>query len=244
MACRKDAYPDILDFQSVSVQTIKQLTYAQAPSSKCTRLALTSNISFGTTCKKTVQHVRLSTTTRMGNFGGFYSACTANRSGWFPQLRLAGQSTMTSSRCLLQAPWPTMLNSVAASTTTTRDKTRTKLRKKLPELDETELEEMFVRGSGPGGQATNKTSNCVVLKHSPSGITVKCHQTRSLPENQKIARELMKERLDIHYHGEDSAVLQQKAAHRKKVSEKTRRTKVKLEKLKKMKEMLMEDKEV
>jgi protein subunit release factor B len=40
-------------------------------------------------------------------------------------------------------------------------------------LDENELEEQFVKGHGPGGQATNKTSNCVVLKHVPSGIVVK-----------------------------------------------------------------------
>lgn len=40
-------------------------------------------------------------------------------------------------------------------------------------LDENELEEQFVKGHGPGGQATNKTSNCVVLKHIPSGIVVK-----------------------------------------------------------------------
>lgn len=40
-------------------------------------------------------------------------------------------------------------------------------------LTEAELEEQFVRGNGPGGQATNKTNNCVVLKHVPSGIVVK-----------------------------------------------------------------------
>ena len=40
-------------------------------------------------------------------------------------------------------------------------------------LNESELEEQFVKGHGPGGQATNKTSNCVVLKHVPSGIVVK-----------------------------------------------------------------------
>uniref|UniRef100_A0A3B5L3R8 Prokaryotic-type class I peptide chain release factors domain-containing protein n=1 Tax=Xiphophorus couchianus TaxID=32473 RepID=A0A3B5L3R8_9TELE len=33
---------------------------------------------------------------------------------------------------------------------------------------------------GPGGQATNKTSNCVVLKFIPTWIVVKCHQTRSV----------------------------------------------------------------
>ncbi|KAJ3603997.1 hypothetical protein NHX12_028738 [Muraenolepis orangiensis] len=55
----------------------------------------------------------------------------------------------------------------------------------LPVLMEDELEEQFVRGSGPGGQATNKTSNCVVLKHTPTGIVVKCHQTRSVETNRK-----------------------------------------------------------
>lgn len=43
----------------------------------------------------------------------------------------------------------------------------------LPVLNEDELEEQFVRGTGPGGQATNKTSNCVVLKHIPTGTVVK-----------------------------------------------------------------------
>lgn len=40
-------------------------------------------------------------------------------------------------------------------------------------LAESDLDEQFVKGHGPGGQATNKTSNCVVLKHVPTGIVVK-----------------------------------------------------------------------
>lgn len=46
----------------------------------------------------------------------------------------------------------------------------------LLSLDEHELEEQFVKGHGPGGQATNKTSNCVVLRHVPSGIVVKVEE--------------------------------------------------------------------
>lgn len=38
-----------------------------------------------------------------------------------------------------------------------------------PKLNEDDLKEQFVRGSGPGGQAVNKAMNCVVLKHVPSG---------------------------------------------------------------------------
>ena len=47
---------------------------------------------------------------------------------------------------------------------------------KFPELRPEDLEEEFVRGSGPGGQSVNKTSNCVVLKHVPTGTVVKVSQ--------------------------------------------------------------------
>lgn len=40
---------------------------------------------------------------------------------------------------------------------------------RVPVLKEYELSEQHVRGSGPGGQAVNKTANCVVLKHLPTG---------------------------------------------------------------------------
>lgn len=50
----------------------------------------------------------------------------------------------------------------------------------LPVLNEDDLEEQFVRGSGPGGQATNKTSNCVVLRHIPSGTVVKVNNVLNL----------------------------------------------------------------
>lgn len=49
--------------------------------------------------------------------------------------------------------------------------------KKKPErqkivLDEKDLEEKFIKGSGPGGQAINKRVNCVDLRHIPTGIRV------------------------------------------------------------------------
>lgn len=66
----------------------------------------------------------------------------------------------------------------------------------VPKLDEADLEEQFIRGWGPGGQATNKTNNAVMLKHKPTGLIVKCHKTRSLLENKKHAREIMITKLD------------------------------------------------
>ena len=40
-------------------------------------------------------------------------------------------------------------------------------------LNEDEMEENFIKGWGKGGQKVNKTSNCVQLRHKPSGIMVK-----------------------------------------------------------------------
>ncbi|KAL5533034.1 hypothetical protein ACEPAF_4810 [Sanghuangporus sanghuang] len=65
-----------------------------------------------------------------------------------------------------------------------------------PELKEEDIEESFVRGSGPGGQSINKTSNNVQLLHKPTGIRVTCQETRSLQTNRTIARKKLLERLD------------------------------------------------
>lgn len=108
----------------------------------------------------------------------------------------------------------------------------------LPVLIEDELEEQFVRGSGPGGQATNKTSNCVVLKHIPTGIVVKCHQTRSVDINRKRAREIMREKLDISYKGEHSEVLVRKKESELRKQEKRRKANENLERKRLFKEAL------
>lgn len=97
---------------------------------------------------------------------------------------------------------------------------------RLPVLNENDLEEQFVQGSGPGGQNVNRLQNCVVLKHIPTGlffkfnlpifyfsllgIVVKCHQERLLQLNRKIARKLLLTRLDQHQNGEYSLTEQKK----------------------------------
>lgn len=43
------------------------------------------------------------------------------------------------------------------------------------------------RGSGPGGQKRNKTSNAVRLTHLPTGIAVTATESRSLKENHLFA---------------------------------------------------------
>jgi protein subunit release factor B len=64
-----------------------------------------------------------------------------------------------------------------------------------------ELAWKMVKGGGPGGQATNKTSNCALLTHLPTGIQVKCHQSRDAETNKHYALRTLKERLDVLQNG-------------------------------------------
>ncbi|GAK67075.1 uncharacterized protein PAN0_016d5301 [Moesziomyces antarcticus] len=58
-------------------------------------------------------------------------------------------------------------------------------------LDERDLAEKFVRGSGPGGQAINKLSTNVQLTHLPTGTRLTCQETRSRDRNRELARRRM-----------------------------------------------------
>ncbi|KAK4204270.1 RF-1 domain-containing protein [Triangularia verruculosa] len=69
---------------------------------------------------------------------------------------------------------------------------------------ESELEESFLKGSGPGGQKINKTSSAVQIKHIPTNIVIKCQETRSRSQNRKIARDILAARLDQLYNGAQS----------------------------------------
>lgn len=93
-------------------------------------------------------------------------------------------------------------------------------RSKVPIINENDLEEMFVKGSGPGGSAVNKNSNCVVLKHKPTGIVIKCHESRCIDDNRKLAREKLVEKLDVIENGNDSVEAQKKAIAEKKNAQK------------------------
>ncbi|KAF8794438.1 mitochondrial translation release factor in rescue-like [Argiope bruennichi] len=87
---------------------------------------------------------------------------------------------------------------------------------KFPKLDEKDIEEQFIKGHGPGGSNVNKSINCVLLKHIPTGIVVKCHESRLLQENQKIARERLLSKLDEHYNGDMSVTAQKKRIEKRK----------------------------
>ncbi|KAI9853434.1 MAG: hypothetical protein M1824_001265 [Vezdaea acicularis] len=75
-----------------------------------------------------------------------------------------------------------------------------------PTLPESSLHEVFLRGSGPGGQKINKTASAVQLKHLPTGIVIKSQATRSRTQNRKIARRLLAEKIEEMEKGEGSRV--------------------------------------
>lgn len=91
----------------------------------------------------------------------------------------------------------------------------------LQPLDEDDLTEQFVRGSGSGGQKINKTANRVVLVHEPTQIRVECQETRSLAQNRKIARKRLAMKLDEYWNGSQSKA-QQKIAKKVSKKQKTR----------------------
>ena len=72
------------------------------------------------------------------------------------------------------------------------------LQKRLTKLRvrEEDLQEEFVRGSGPGGQKINKTSSTVVLRHLPTGLEVRCQRERSQVMNRYWARMELCDRLE------------------------------------------------
>ncbi len=63
-------------------------------------------------------------------------------------------------------------------------------------VSENDIEETFVRSSGPGGQKVNKSSTCVQLLHIPTGLSVKCQQERSQSLNRFLARRLLLDKIE------------------------------------------------
>jgi peptide chain release factor len=90
-----------------------------------------------------------------------------------------------------------------------------------------DLEETFIRSSGPGGQHVNKTSTCVRLVHRPSGLSVKVQSSRSQGLNRFLARRLLADRLEQQLRGAESPQELQRAKIRRRKQRRVRRTKQK-----------------
>ena len=110
------------------------------------------------------------------------------------------------------------------------------LQKKMADLDinEQDIQEQFIKGSGPGGQKINKTAACVYLKHIPTGIEIKCQRSRSQAANRFFARRLLVEKIET--------LILKKRTEKQKLIAKIRKQKKR--RSKKAKEKILKEKKI
>ena len=95
-------------------------------------------------------------------------------------------------------------------------------------ISEADLSEQFIRASGKGGQKVNKTSSCVQLIHKPSGIEIKCKQSRLQGSNRYFARRDLCDKLEEKILGIKSKRRQEQEKVRRQKRRRSRRAKNKM----------------
>jgi len=99
-------------------------------------------------------------------------------------------------------------------------------------IEERDIMERFVRSGGHGGQNVNKTSTCVYLKHTPTGIEVKCQQERSQALNRFLARRILAEKIENMVLGKESEEQQKREKIKRQKRKRSRRAKEKVLRIK------------
>ncbi|KAH7719426.1 Protein T23B5.4 a [Aphelenchoides avenae] len=107
----------------------------------------------------------------------------------------------------------------------------------FPEIRREDCDQKFISGWGPGGQNVNKAVNAVQLKHMPTGVVVKVHESRLQLKNIEIAYERLKLAVDRHLNGDSCYEAQLKRLQR----EHEERTNRKLAKKRELKQRLSSD---
>lgn len=96
------------------------------------------------------------------------------------------------------------------------------------ELRRGDVEERFIRGTGPGGQKINKTSSTVWLRHRPTGIEVRCQAERSQAANRERAWRELAEKLLLRRRAQVAAVQHEREAERRRKRPKSRSQKIRM----------------
>lgn len=95
-------------------------------------------------------------------------------------------------------------------------------------INETDLYEKFIIGSGKGGQKLHKTASTVYLKHLPSSLEVKCQESRSQEDNRYYARSRLCEKLHCTIKGEQTKAQQEIEKIKRQKKRRSRRAQQKL----------------
>lgn len=94
-------------------------------------------------------------------------------------------------------------------------------------IKDEELIEKFILGSGKGGQKLHKTAATVYLKHLPSGMEIKCQESRNREDNRYFARMRLCEKLQAILSNEPTKEQQKNAKIKRQKKRRTRRSKQK-----------------
>lgn len=91
-----------------------------------------------------------------------------------------------------------------------------------------DITEQFVRGSGKGGQKINKTSSCVLLRHIPTGIEVRCQKHREQSKNRLSAYKLLILKIEDQVKGAESTRAKKIFKLKKQKQKRSKRAKEKM----------------
>jgi peptide chain release factor len=91
-----------------------------------------------------------------------------------------------------------------------------------------DISEKFVTGGGKGGQKINKTASCVMLKHLPSGVIVKCQKHREQSKNKLSAYKLLILKIEDQVKGKESDRAKKIFKLRKQKQKRSKRAKEKM----------------
>ncbi|MEI8294869.1 MAG: peptide chain release factor-like protein [bacterium] len=98
----------------------------------------------------------------------------------------------------------------------------------MKKLRDSDIEEMFSRSSGPGGQHVNKVSTAVTLRHVPSGLSVTVSDSRSQAMNRETARRRLLRKIREAAEANKLARLAEAARERRRKAQRSRGTKAKM----------------